>query len=126
MPLRTWQGEPSRAQLKRETSTSTDGSADRKKCGRSRTSRSGPKIARAKSLGVPWIKPAHDVGVDGQPLDLVELRRVGGVAVAAVDAAGDDHVQRRRLLLHRADLLGEVWVRRTTSVAVCAWTAPSM
>ena len=46
----------------------------------------------------------RDVGVDGQPLDLVELRRVGGVGVAPVDAPGDDDVQRRREGLHRARL----------------------
>src|SRR3954471_14906045 len=46
----------------------------------------------------------RDVLVDGEALDLVELRRVGRVAVAAVRAAGDDDVQRRRMGLHRADL----------------------
>jgi hypothetical protein len=46
----------------------------------------------------------RDVLVDGQPLDLVELGRVRRVAVAAVHAAGDDDVQRRRVLLHRPDL----------------------
>ena len=46
----------------------------------------------------------RDALVDREPLDLVELRRVRGVGVAAVDAARDDDVDRRRLLLHRADL----------------------
>ena len=43
--------------------------------------------------------------VDGEPLDLVEdraVRRVG--RVAAVDAAERDHVDRRLLRLHHADL----------------------
>src|SRR3712207_7972724 len=46
----------------------------------------------------------RDVLVDGEPLDLMELRRVRGVRVAAVDAAGDDDVERRRPPLHRARL----------------------
>ena len=46
----------------------------------------------------------RDVLVDRQPFDLVELRRVGGVVVAPVAAAGDDDVERRRVLLHRPDL----------------------
>src|SRR5680860_348516 len=41
---------------------------------------------------------------DRQPLDLVEHRAVGGVGVAPVDLARDDHEDRRRLRLHRADL----------------------
>ena len=41
-------------QLKQETSTSTLGSVKGKKCGRSRTWRSSPKIARAKASSVPW------------------------------------------------------------------------
>ena len=45
-----------------------------------------------------------DVLVHGQALDLVELRRVRGVVVGPVDAAGHDDVQRRRLQLHRAHL----------------------
>src|SRR5919206_1853313 len=46
----------------------------------------------------------RDVLVDGEALDLVELRRVGRVAVAAVCAPGDHDVERRRGRLHRADL----------------------
>src|SRR5690606_8018750 len=42
--------------------------------------------------------------VHQQALDLVEHRRVGLVAVAAVDLAGGDHAQRRRVLLHEAHL----------------------
>src|ERR1019366_2449167 len=44
----------------------------------------------------------RDVGVDRQPLDLVELGRVSGVGVRTVYPAGDDDVDRRRLALHRA------------------------
>ncbi len=40
-------------QRKQETSTSTLGSVNGKKWGRIRTSRSGPKIARAKVSSVP-------------------------------------------------------------------------
>jgi hypothetical protein len=49
-----------------------------------------------------------DVGVDAEAFDLVEDGRVGGVGgVVAVDLAGDDDAQRRRLLLdHGADLHG--------------------
>ena len=42
--------------------------------------------------------------VDQQALDLVEHRRVGGVAVAAVGAAGRDDPERRLARLHGADL----------------------
>ena len=45
-----------------------------------------------------------DAAVDHQPLDLVEHRGVGGVAVAAIDAARRDDADRRRLRSHRADL----------------------
>ncbi len=46
----------------------------------------------------------RDIGVDREPLDLVELGRVRRVGVRPVDAARDDDVDRRRLGLHRADL----------------------
>ena len=46
-------GEPSRAQLKHDTSTSTDGSVNGKKCGRRRTSRSLPNTSRANPSSVP-------------------------------------------------------------------------
>src|SRR3954451_9199788 len=46
----------------------------------------------------------RDVLVDRQALDLVELRRVGRIAVAAVRPSRDHDVQRRRVRLHRADL----------------------
>ena len=60
--------------------------------------RAGERQQRALQVG------ERDVLVDREALDLVELRRVRRVAVAAVDAAGDDDVERRRVLLHRADL----------------------
>ena len=44
---------PSRAQLKQRTSTSTEGSVNGKKCGRSRTSRSLPNTSRANASSVP-------------------------------------------------------------------------
>ena len=57
MPLHSGQRSPSAVtpsvQLKHETSTSTLGSVNGKKCGRSRTSRSSPKIARANVSSVP-------------------------------------------------------------------------
>jgi hypothetical protein len=46
----------------------------------------------------------RDVGVHAQPLDLGELRCVRRVGVGPVDAPGHDDRQRRRPLLHRADL----------------------
>ena len=45
-----------------------------------------------------------DVAVDHQPFDLVEHRRVGGVAVGAVDPARRDDPQRRAVRHHRAHL----------------------
>ncbi len=57
VPLHSGQRCPSAVtpsvQLKHETSTSTLGSVKGKKCGRSRTWRSSPKIARAKASSVP-------------------------------------------------------------------------
>ena len=91
-------------QLKHETSISTLGSVKGKKCGRSlhlplvAEDRAGEGEQRALEVG------ERDVLVDREPLDLVELRRVRRVVVAAVDAAGDDDVDRRRLQLHRARL----------------------
>ena len=46
----------------------------------------------------------RDVGVDGEPLDLVELGSVRSVAVGPVDAARNHDVQRWRMRFHRADL----------------------
>ena len=46
-----------------------------------------------------------DVGIDTEPLDLVKDGRVGGIgSIVAVDLAGDDNTQRRRLLFHGVDL----------------------
>ena len=75
-------------QLKQETSTSTLGSVNGKKCGRRRTSRSSPKIARANAEQRALEVGERDVLVDREALDLVELRRVRRVVVAPVDAAG--------------------------------------
>src|SRR5688572_6325329 len=48
-----------------------------------------------------------DTPVDGEALDLVEDRRVRGIGgVAPVDASERDHVDRRGLGLHDADLRG--------------------
>ena len=89
---------------KQETSTSTLGSVKGKKWGRSRTSRSSPKIARQSASRVPLqVGEGQPLG-DRQPLHLVEHRAVGGVGVAPVDLAGDDDEDRRRLRLHRAHL----------------------
>ncbi len=53
--------------------------------------------------------------VDGEALDLVEDRRVRRVLrVAAEDAAGDDHVDRRRLAAISRTCTGEVCVRSST------------
>ena len=60
--------------------------------------RAGERQQRALEVG------ERDVLVDREALDLVELRRVRGVVVAPVGAAGDDDVQRRRAELHRAHL----------------------
>ena len=46
----------------------------------------------------------RDVLVDRQPLDLMELRGVRGIGVGAIHAAGDHHIQGRRVRLHRAHL----------------------
>ena len=60
--------------------------------------RAGERQQRALEVG------ERDVLVDGEALDLVELRRVRRVGVAAVHAPGDDDVERRRLGLHRPHL----------------------
>ena len=59
--------------------------------------RAGEREQRALEVG------ERDVLVDGEALDLVELRRVGGVVVAPVAGARDHDVERRRVL-HRAHL----------------------
>ena len=80
----------------------------------------------------------RDVLVDREALDLVELRRVRGVGVAPVRAAGDDDVERRRLQLHRPhlhrrgvraqhDVLGRCRTCRVRSRAGCvaSWLSAS-
>src|SRR5688572_3076282 len=61
---------------------------------------------RAHHVEQRALEVAHgDAAVDGEPFDLVEDRRVRRVRrVAPVDAAERDHVDRRRLRLHHADL----------------------
>src|ERR1044072_7876480 len=98
VPLHRWQREPSRrkpaSQLKQETSTSTLGSVNGKKCGGRRSSRSSPQSGRGGRARVevawrvlgdarggegeqrPLEIAERDVLVDGEPFDLVELRRV--------------------------------------------------
>ncbi len=46
----------------------------------------------------------RDVLVHGESLDLVKLRRMGGVGVRPVHAPWDDDVEGRRMLLHRSHL----------------------
>ena len=64
-------------------------------------------MAPAKSSIVPAQVGERDPPVDGEPLDLVEDRRVRRVErVAAVGAAERDEVDRWLLRLHRPDLRG--------------------
>src|SRR5215470_6820827 len=60
----------------------------------------------AEFLEHPFEVPEMSLLVDREPLDLMEHRRVGLVAVAAVDAARRDDAERRLLLQHGADLHG--------------------
>src|SRR5947209_9470067 len=61
----------------------------------------GEEIERALEIG------ESNVRIDGQPLDLVEHRRVSRVrVVASVALAGRDDVQRRAVLLHGPHLHG--------------------
>ena len=104
-PLHTRQ--PAPPHRKQETSSSTLGSVNGKKCERSRISRSAPKSARAKCSQRALEVREREAAVDGEALDLHEHRRVRRVErVAAVDAARADHVDRRRLRLHHAHLHG--------------------
>ena len=57
-----------------------------------------------EGLERPFEVAEGDALVDHQPFDLVEHRRVGGVAVGSVHAAGSDHVERRAMALAGADL----------------------
>ena len=68
-------------------------------CGRKRvTTPSISKKRRHEGVQRP-LQVAHvDVPVDHQALHLVEHRRVGGVAVAAIDPARPDDADRRRLV----------------------------
>ena len=68
-------------------------------CGRKRvTTLVGLEEAAHEGVQRP-LQVAHvDGAVDHQALHLVEHRRVGGVAVAAIDAAGPDDADRRRLV----------------------------
>ncbi len=59
--------------------------------------------AREAQQGALEVGQCH-VGVDREPLDLVELGHVRGVRIRPVGATGNDDVQRRRVLLHRANL----------------------
>jgi hypothetical protein len=74
------------------------------------------EIGAAEFFQHPLQVGHRDVAVDGQPLDLVEHRRVGLVVVGAVDPARRDHADRGALGLHRADLhrrgVGAQHVRR--------------
>ena len=83
-----------------DTSTSTEGSVNGKKWGRSRTSPIGPEHGPCERLQRPFEIGKRDVLVDDQPLDLVEHGSVGGVGVAAIGPPGDDDVDGRPLLLH--------------------------
>ena len=59
----------------------------------------------AHEIGQAALQVPHvHAPVDQQPLDLMEHRRVGGVAVAAVGAAGGDDPERRLAGQHGADL----------------------
>ena len=58
----------------------------------------------AEFLEHPFQMPEMSLLVDGEPLDLVEHRRMGLVRVAAIDASRRDDAERRLLLQHGADL----------------------
>src|SRR6478736_6019082 len=58
----------------------------------------------AEFLEHPFQMPEMSLLVDGEPLDLVEHRRMRLVRVAAIDASRRDDAERRLLLLHGADL----------------------
>ena len=95
VPLQRLQRAPSRelavpSQWKHETSTSTLGSVNGKKCGRRRTSRSSPKIARANASSVPLRSASVMSSSTASP----SIWWNCGVCVASesrpVDAARDD------------------------------------
>jgi hypothetical protein len=62
------------------------------------------EIGREELLQRPFQVRHGDVAVDGQPLDLVEHRRVRLVVIGAVDAARRDHAAGGAVGLHMADL----------------------
>ena len=75
---------------------------------------------------MPLKSAEGDVGIDGQPFDLVEhvaVRRVG--IVAAIDFARHDDAHRRRLLLHGANLHGRS-VRAQQVAAASAFDVESV
>ncbi len=75
-------------QLKHETSTSTLGSVNGKKCGRSTdlalVAEDRPREREQRPLQIA----ERDVGVDGEPFDLGNWGRVGGVVVGPVYPPG--------------------------------------
>jgi hypothetical protein len=86
------------------TSISKLGSVKGKKCGRKRTSVSGPKSSWKKYSSVP-LRSGSETSGDVEAFELVEDREVGGVdLVAAVGRAGGDDAHRRLGVFHGADL----------------------
>ena len=86
-------------------SISADGSVNGKNDGRKRTLQVVALEEVAQELGEHALQVGErDVLVDPQALDLVEHRRVRGVAVDAIDAARRDDLDRRRVRFHVADL----------------------
>ena len=70
-------------------STSAEGSVNGKCEARKRSSTSSTsKNDLQNSSRCPFQHRHRDVGVDGQPLDLMEHRRVGLVVIGAVHATG--------------------------------------
>ncbi len=73
---------------------------------------------RAHELGERAFQVGEaDVFVDKQALDLVEHRRVRLIRIAAIDLAGRDQADRRRLALHGADLHGRGMRAQQAAVA---------
>ena len=89
---------------------------------RNRTGRSEmAKKVRRKSIRQPFQVPQRHAAVDDETLALMKHRRVGGVMVGAVGAAGDDDADRRLLRQHGADLarrgVGAQHLRRVAAAA---------
>ena len=78
--------------------------------GEGKVMRAQPHIALLAEHGArehqqrPLQVGQRDVVVDGEALDLVKLRRVGGVRVRPEHATRNHHVQRRRVRLHHPHL----------------------